>query len=77
MPQASQQTLDDFEKHFGPMDDHGAMEAAACAYLDSVGWKNDKGVFRLTRKQWERKNDKAWAAVQYLLEEWDFDMVDT
>lgn len=66
MPQASQQTEDDFRKAFAEEPDDGI----ALAYLDSLGIKDKAGRFVITKEQC---TVKVLAALWYLVEEWDYD----
>lgn len=68
MPSASQETEDEFYKYFG----HAASDTEAHEYLHSKGIRDSRGgVF-----DWQELKDlndmKAWSAVQYLCEEWDY-----
>lgn len=69
MPQASNKTAVEYEKHFGGQD-----ESAGYAYLRGIGIQMNNGLFYGGDDQLNkiRADTKAAAALHYLCEEFDY-----
>jgi hypothetical protein len=51
------------------------MDAEAMDVLEKEGVKESKnGLFVLTREKLDAISDRAWKALRYMRDEWDFDI---
>jgi hypothetical protein len=48
-------------------------EAEALARLETLGIVPDQGCLRVTRAQWYQMSGLDHSAVEYLVQEWDYD----